>query len=159
MRRIYINEDLCMGCGLCQVFCTTEHSSSKNVIKAYKKEIPTPIARLRVERKGEVSLSLQCRQCDQPWCVYSCLTGALQKDPTSGVVTVDHNKCMGCWTCLLSCPSGGIIRDKDRNVAAKCDFCPGREVPACVANCPNEALMVVEEGEPEKIRASNGPLK
>jgi Fe-S-cluster-containing hydrogenase component 2 len=26
---------------------------------------------------------------------------------------------------------------------AKCDLCPDRELPVCVANCPNEALSVV----------------
>lgn len=153
MKRIYINEDVCMGCGLCSVFCTTEHSLSKNIIKAHKKETPLPVPRLRIERKAEVAFSLQCRQCDQPWCVYSCLTGAMQKDPVTGQVTVDQDKCMGCWTCMLACPNGSITREKGRSVVAKCDFCPGRDTPACVANCPNEALMVVEENTPEKIKA------
>jgi carbon-monoxide dehydrogenase iron sulfur subunit len=34
---------------------------------------------------------------------------------------------------------------------AKCDLCPGLEVPACVANCPNEALVFVEEGVVEEL--------
>jgi CRISPR-associated protein Cas1 len=30
-------------------------------------------------------------------------------------------------------------------VVGKCDLCPDLDVPACVANCPNEALVLVEE--------------
>ena len=29
-------------------------------------------------------------------------------------------------------------------IIAKCDLCPNLEVPACVANCPNEALVCEE---------------
>lgn len=147
MKRIIVNEDFCMGCGLCMVFCTAEHSLSKDIIKAHKKESPAPVPLLRVERKEELAFSLQCRQCDQPWCVYSCLTGAMQKDPDSGLITVDQDKCMGCWTCLLACPTSSIMRQQARHVVTKCDFCPGRDIPTCVANCPNEALMIVEEDE------------
>jgi carbon-monoxide dehydrogenase iron sulfur subunit len=60
---------------------------------------------------------------------------------------------MGCWTCILACPHGAITRDRGKKVVAKCDFCPGRDEPACVANCPNEALMIVEENELEKARS------
>ena len=145
IKRIYINEDACMGCGLCRVYCATEHSRSKDVIKAHKRETPKALPRVRIERKAEVAFSLQCRHCAEPWCVYSCLTGAMQKDPVTGLVNVDQDKCMGCWTCILACPHGAIARDPGKKIVAKCDFCPDRDVPACVANCPNEALMVVEE--------------
>lgn len=69
----------------------------------------------------------------------------MQRDSTTGLVVVDRNKCMGCWTCIVACPNGALTRDLDNRVVAKCDLCPGREVPACVANCPNEALVLVEE--------------
>ena len=153
MKRIIINEDVCMGCGLCKVYCKAEHSQSKDIIKAFKREFPVPLSRVRVERKNEKSFSLQCRHCDEPWCVYSCLTGAMQKDPITGMVTVDEEKCMGCWTCILACPNGALVRDAYYNVVAKCDLCPEREVPACVAYCPNEALMVVDGVEGEEVQA------
>ncbi len=153
LKRIYINEDACIGCGLCKVYCVTEHSRSKDVIKAHKREAPKPVPRVRVERKADVAFSFQCRHCDEPWCAYSCLTGAMQKDPVTGQVKVDRDKCMGCWTCILACPHGAIARDPGKKIVAKCDFCPDREMPACVANCPNEALMVVEENDLEKSRS------
>ncbi len=144
MKRIYVNEDACMGCGLCRVYCQTEHSVSKDILKAFKKESPRPLPRVRVERKADISFSLQCRHCDEPWCVYSCLTGAMHRDLETGMVVVDRDKCMGCWTCIVACPNRALTRDLDNKVVAKCDLCPESEVPACVANCPNEALMLVE---------------
>lgn len=139
--KVYVKEELCIGCGLCLVYCQTEHSRSKDIIKAFKKEEPKPLPRVRVERDGEYCFSIQCRHCEEPWCVYSCLTGAMYRDPASGQISVNENRCMGCWTCILVCPYGALVRDEGRKVVAKCDLCPDREVPACVANCPNEALV------------------
>ena len=144
MKRVYVKEEVCMGCGLCRVYCQAEHSKTKDLIKAFKREDYRSVPRIRVERKGEISFSLQCRHCDEPWCVYSCLTGAMRKDPTTGIVTVDTQKCMGCWTCILACPNGALTRDNGKKVVAKCDLCPGLDVPACVANCPNEALIFAD---------------
>jgi carbon-monoxide dehydrogenase iron sulfur subunit len=135
-----------MGCGLCRVYCLAEHSRTHDIVKAFKKESPRPLPRIRVERNGEVSFSLQCRHCDEPWCVYSCLTGAMHQDKLTGAITIDEEKCTGCWTCIVACPNGALIRDIGKKVVAKCDLCPGSEVPACVANCPNEALVFIENG-------------
>lgn len=155
MKRVFAREDVCMGCGICQVYCQTEHSRSKDIIKAFKKETPRPLPRIRVEKKGETRFAVQCRHCVEPWCVYSCLTGALHKDPEDGMVTVDAEKCIGCWTCVVACPCGALTRDKNNSVVAKCDLCPGQAVPVCVANCPNEALVFSEEGDLLKTPAEN----
>jgi len=141
VRKVYVKEEVCMGCGLCRVYCQTAHSASRDPVKAFKRETPRPVARVRVERNGEVSFSFQCRQCDEPVCVYSCLTGAVSKDPDTGVVRVDEDRCMACGTCIIACPSGGLTRNPASGVVVKCDLCPGEDVPACVANCPNEALV------------------
>jgi len=138
-----------MGCGLCRVYCQVEHSQSKDLIKAFMKETPQPLPRIRVEKKAEVSFALQCRQCTDPWCVYSCLTGAITKDPASGMVSVDAEKCVGCWTCIVACPYGALTRDPSSETAVKCDLCPGRDIPACVAVCPNEALALSLDSEDE----------
>ena len=140
--KVHVIEDLCMGCGLCKVYCQAEHSESKDIIRAFKREITKPLPRIRIERNGQHCFSVQCRHCDDPICVYSCLTGAMTRDPVNGLITVDEEKCMGCWTCLLVCPYGALVRDENRHIISKCDLCPDREVPACVANCPNEALVL-----------------
>ena len=68
----------------------------------------------------------------------------MHKDPVNGMVTVDAERCTGCWTCIVACPYGALTKDTSNNTVVKCDLCPGRDIPACVANCPNEALVYVE---------------
>ena len=139
---MYVKEEACIGCGLCEVYCRVEHSQSKDPIKAFRRESPRPLPRVRVERNIEISFPIQCRQCAEPWCVYSCLTGAMHKELGSDKVTVDTQKCVGCWTCIVACPYGALSRDVHSKTVVKCDLCPGREIPVCVVNCPNEALLV-----------------
>ncbi|MFH1381637.1 MAG: 4Fe-4S dicluster domain-containing protein [Chloroflexota bacterium] len=145
MKRIYADETVCIGCHLCEVFCQFAHSPSKDLVKAFNKEAVRPLASVAIEEKRPVCFAVQCRHCDEPACVYACLTGALRKDSDTGVVTVDANKCVGCWTCVLACPVGAIQRDTVHGRIMKCDLCAGKEAPFCVTNCPNEALTYVEE--------------
>ena len=144
MKRICIKEEVCIGCHLCEVYCQVEHSQSKDLLKAFKREFPQPLPRLRVEERKPVSFAVQCRHCTEPPCVYACLTVALHRDSASGIVTVDVARCTGCWTCILACPFGAIRQDTYRGKIAKCDLCPEKNVPVCVDNCPNEALVYAE---------------
>ena len=144
MRRVYIKEEVCIGCHLCEVYCQLQHAASKDLVKAFKRELPPPVSRVRLEENGEVSFSLHCQHCDEAPCVYACLTGALTRDPASGVVEVNEERCIGCWTCILVCPFGAIARDTNQRKMVKCDLCQGEDLPACVANCPNEALVYID---------------
>ncbi|MBI2831974.1 MAG: 4Fe-4S dicluster domain-containing protein [Chloroflexi bacterium] len=152
MKRIYVNEQVCMGCHLCEVHCQLKHSQSSDMIKAFKGEDGRPLPRLRIEERKPVFFSLRCQHCDEPACVYACLTGALRKDPQTGIVTVDENKCVGCWTCALVCRFGAVVPDKNHHRMVKCDLCPGEDVPVCVANCPNEALIYAEIEQPSPVK-------
>jgi carbon-monoxide dehydrogenase iron sulfur subunit len=144
MKKVYINEEVCIGCRLCEVYCQLRHASSKDLIKAFKREAPKPLPGLRVEERGIVSLSVRCQHCQEAPCLYACLTGAVSRDPVSGVVAVDPAKCIGCWTCLMVCPFGAIVQDIAHKRVVRCDLCQGEEVPVCVANCPNEALSYID---------------
>ena len=70
----------------------------------------------------------------------------MHKDTTSGIVTVNAEKCAGCWTCIVACPNGALTKDINSKIVAKCDLCAGQAVPVCVANCPNEALVMSTDG-------------
>lgn len=142
MNRVRANPEVCIGCRLCQVHCQVEHSQSRTILRAFKKEQP-PLPRVVVYDGDDFHLAVQCQHCAEPRCVYSCLTGALYRDP-SGAVYVNAEKCVGCWTCVICCPFGAIAPDSARNTIVKCDLCPDLTVPACVANCPNRALTLVE---------------
>ncbi len=146
MKRIYFREEYCMGCRLCEIHCLVQHSRTKNIIKAYKGEYPKPRARMAVEDKGCLSFALQCRHCEDAPCLEACLTGALARDPATGAILHDEEKCVGCWMCIMVCPSGVIERDRERKKAAsKCDLCQGAEMPVCVQQCPNGALVYGEK--------------
>lgn len=144
MKRVFIREEFCIGCGICEIHCIVQNSKSKDIIKAYKKETPRPLSRIRVEKNRPSSFSIQCRNCENPPCVVTCLSGAMHLDEETGLVRYDEEKCMGCWTCVMVCPYDAIRIDPKRRVVAKCDLCPMLDVPACVANCPNEALVYQE---------------
>ncbi len=152
MKRIYAKGEVCIGCHLCEVYCRLAHSPAKDLIKAFNGKSVPPFAAVRVEENRPVSFALQCRHCDEPVCVYSCLSGALSKDPETGVVSVETEKCIGCWTCVLACPVSAPKRDTAQGKVIKCDLCRGKEMPYCVANCPNEALVY---GEAPVSNASN----
>jgi len=144
VRKVYVKEEVCIGCRLCEVYCQLQHAHTKDLVKAFKRESPPPLPRLRVDERGVVSLSVRCQQCEDAPCVQACLTGALERDPESRLVKLDEEKCIGCWTCLLVCPLAAIKQDTEQKKALKCDLCQGEEIPVCVANCPNEALVYVE---------------
>jgi len=154
MKRVYVNEEVCIGCRLCEVYCRLKHASSSDLVKAFKREEPKPLPRLRVEERGVVSFSVRCQQCDDAPCLYACLTGAISRDPLTGLVAVDEERCIGCWTCLLVCPFGAIGQDKLNKKAVRCDLCPGEEIPVCVANCPNEALVYLDTDDVDNGIAS-----
>ncbi|MFH1084482.1 MAG: 4Fe-4S dicluster domain-containing protein [Chloroflexota bacterium] len=142
MKRIVVHEEHCIGCRLCEVRCIVQHSHSKDIIKAFRAERAGGLmARVLVEEDGPVSFALQCRQCVEPSCLEACVSGAMHRDEKTGAIVCDEARCVGCWMCVMVCPSGAVQQNlSGTRIASKCDLCYGSEVPACVANCPNEAL-------------------
>jgi carbon-monoxide dehydrogenase iron sulfur subunit len=126
----------------------TEHSKAKDPLKMYLMEKPRPLSKTKVEYRPPVSISIMCRHCAEAECVEACKNGTLTRNEKTGRIELNQDKCLGCWMCIMACPYGAIsqfTRD-DRAVANKCDLCPDREVPACVAVCPNRALVFEDRG-------------
>ena len=145
MKRIVIHEEYCIGCRLCEVHCVVSHSESRDIIKAFKFEKDTLMPRVMVEESGPMSFALQCRQCSEPTCIEACISGAMHRDEETGAIVCDEQRCVGCWMCIMVCPTGSIRQNlRGTKIASKCDLCFGSEEPACVANCPNEALTFEE---------------
>lgn len=149
MKRIIIRDEYCMNCRLCEVHCLVAHSSSKRIIKAFRQERDRILPAIRVEQSGYVSFALQCRHCDDAPCIEACMTGCMHRDPHTGAVLCDTDRCVGCWMCVMVCPVAAVRPGADQRVASKCDLCigTGRDLPACVANCPNEALVLEESDD------------
>lgn len=147
-KRIVAKPEVCVGCGLCRVNCIVEHSRSKNIIKAFKHEYPKPPTGLKVLENNAVSIAMQCRHCENPKCISACISGAIRKRE-DGLVLHNPDKCVGCYSCVMACPYGCITILEDQKKVYKCDLCNHRDVPACVAGCPNEALVLEEISEGE----------
>ena len=151
MKRIHVREEYCIGCRLCEIHCITQHSRSKKIVKAFR-ETPRVLPRMLVEEAGPLSFAIPCRHCEDAPCVEACLTGAMHRDPLSGAVLCDEDRCVGCWTCVMCCPFGAVQRSlTGKKAASKCDLCQGRGAdggprPTCVEHCPNEAIILTEEG-------------
>ncbi len=141
MKRIYVNEEWCLGCHLCEYYCAFANSGEKDMVHALKGVTISP--RIRIEEQGGVSFAVSCRHCEEPLCVKGCITGALSIQ--NGVIEVDRSKCVGCYTCILSCPYGAIMPSQDGAIQ-KCELCMKNRdgKPACVQGCPNKAIVFEE---------------
>lgn len=146
MKRIYVNEDRCLGCKLCEYECIFAGSGLDEMFKL-KGRLNEFIPKIKVEGEegGNVHFAVNCRHCTNAICVQSCIAGALSKTD-GGTVEIDKNKCVGCYTCVLVCPFGAIMPAADGKSAQKCMLCTdnGRDIPNCVEHCPNGAIVFEE---------------
>jgi len=154
MKQIMIDVNLCNGCLTCTLACSAAHSLSQEIVGAMSEKTPTRIKILPVKGRA---VPLMCRHCEQPACVDACMTGAMQKDPCTGIVSNEGNDqtCVGCWMCIMACPYGAINQHPTEKVALKCDRCKDREIPSCVESCPNKALRFTEVNAFADERAIN----
>lgn len=141
MKRVYVNEEWCLGCHLCEYNCAFANSGMTDMVKALKGKDIYP--RIRIEDDNSITYAVSCRHCTDAICVKSCISGALSK--RDGTVCIDKNKCVGCYTCILVCPYGAISHDAEGAVQ-KCELCLQNACgsPACVQGCPNRAIVYEE---------------
>lgn len=143
MKRVYVNEQWCLGCHLCEYYCAFASTGGKDMALVLKDVEISP--RIRIEEMDGISFAVSCRHCDEPYCVKGCITGALTKQ--DGVITINREKCIGCYTCILSCPYGAVQPSEDGAIQ-KCELCIKTHagVPQCVLGCPNGAIVFEERG-------------
>ncbi len=143
MKRVYVNEEWCLGCHLCEYNCAFANSGMKDMAQLKGKPI---FPRIHIEGDDKISYAVSCRHCTDPICVMSCIAGAISKK--DGVVVIDKNKCIGCLTCVLVCPYGALA-PSESGVMQKCELCTtnSRGEPACAAGCPNHAIVFEQRGE------------
>ncbi|MBQ9414537.1 MAG: 4Fe-4S binding protein [Clostridia bacterium] len=144
MKRVYVNEEWCLGCHLCEYNCAFANSGMKDMALALKDKKIFP--RIHVEGDDRITFAVSCRHCTDPLCVKSCIAGAISV--LDGVVCIDQTKCVGCLTCVLVCPYGALAPGES-GVMQKCELCMGNAcgAPACVTGCPNNAIVYEERND------------
>jgi len=132
---LLINPDKCTGCSLCEAFCSFRAERAVGPAKSR-------ISVLRWEEAG-VFIPFTCLQCERPVCLEVCPVGAIKRNPVTRAIEVDGQRCLGCKTCVMACPFGGVAFDPDRGTAVKCDLCQGR--PECAKICPTGAIRYIRD--------------
>jgi carbon-monoxide dehydrogenase iron sulfur subunit len=147
MKTIFVDDKKCLSCHSCELACSVAHSASKSLYGAIT-EKPTVQSRIYVEPIPGGAFPIQCRHCDDPLCVKTCVSKALYIDDETGAVMHDSKRCIGCRMCILACPFGVIAEQEmmDNDCAiSKCDLCIGKcDEPACIAACLTGALSYEE---------------
>ncbi len=168
-----IDLNRCVGCHACAIACRAE----------WQVPVGEGYRRNWVKRLGPANtphgLAFTfypglCNHCDHPVCVSVCTadeeekvfkcpkTGktkkmkvrATYKDPFTGVVLIDKDRCLGCGACVEACPYKAryLNEELDEPKADKCTFCYERvirgEVPACVKTCIADARIFGDLGDP-----------
>jgi formate dehydrogenase iron-sulfur subunit len=142
----------CAGCQTCESACAEANGLPEptatieaGVVRKTDESHRTVVNAFN-SKKGEVYAKKQCMHCNEPACTAACLTQAMFKTK-EGPVIWRGDKCMGCRYCMVSCP-WDIPKFEFHSAnpkIEKCNMCYARlsegKIPACVENCPAEALI------------------
>ncbi len=168
---VLVDTTNCIGCRNCEWACKEAHDIPAGDINSYEdksvfKEMRRPSGKsLTVVNQFEnperinspINVKVQCMHCDHPACVSACIVGAFSKKENGSVVW-DTDKCIGCRYCMVACPFQVPSFEYDKAIQPeikKCDLCIDRtkegKLPACVNNCPVEAITYGPRSELIKI--------
>ena len=148
---VYIQDD-CVGCKTCQLACKDKNDLPVGTLFRH-------LIDFEVGTYPDAAIfhyAKTCNHCTSPLCVANCPTGAMYLDEEDGTVQHDDEMCIGCQTCVRSCPYGVPQYLTDQKIVRKCDACialrKNGEQPACVAACQMRAL---EFGDIDELKAKH----
>ncbi|MEC4183543.1 4Fe-4S dicluster domain-containing protein [Adlercreutzia sp. R21] len=148
----YFNQDKCMGCRTCQIACKDKNDLGLGIV--YRAVNTFEVGTF--PNVAAYQLSHTCNHCESPACVANCPTGAMYIDDEDGTTQHDDEVCIGCETCVKSCPYEVPQYLPELKITGKCDAClslrKNGEENMCVASCPMRAL---EFGDIEELRAKH----
>ena len=86
MKRVYVNEQWCLGCHLCEYNCAFANSGETDMVKALKGKQIFP--RIHVDGEKQIHFAVSCRHCEDPMCIKSCISGEIsQRNPNQRIHT------------------------------------------------------------------------
>lgn len=143
---------LCIGCQSCEYACAEQYGLPEPVdapvlgLVRKTDETRRLVVNYHNTSKGEQYIRKSCNHCNEPACASACLTKAMLKTD-EGPVIWREDKCMGCRSCMISCPFDmpKFEYNSPNPKIQKCRMCyeliqEGGK-PACVENCPAEAML------------------
>ena len=102
----------CVACASCAVACKVENNLPDGVwwnrILTDGGDNPDTPAGAYPNLTME-NIAVACQHCENPACVKVCPVGATYKDPETGAVRQDYDKCIGCKMCTKVCPRDAIL--------------------------------------------------
>lgn len=160
----YVDQSRCIGCKACVIACKDKNDNEIGV--NFRRVYPFENGTFTVNNNGtfinnvqSYYLSISCNHCEEPGCVKGCPTGAMFKRDEDGVVTVDHDKCVGCKYCEWNCPYGGPQFNEKLGKMTKCNLCidllEKGDRPACEGACP---VRAIEVGPIDELRKKYGDV-
>lgn len=171
-----IDTKKCIACNSCAVACKIENNLPNGiwwnrVMSVGGPNLDSPSGEYPHLKMDNITLA--CQHCENPACVKVCPVGATYKDPDTGVVRQDYDKCIGCRMCMSACPYTGVrsfnweepqhhldfaVGDQDvaihqKHVVEKCTLCWHRLAkglqPSCMEVCIGRARYFGDFNDPE----------
>jgi Fe-S-cluster-containing hydrogenase component 2 len=130
---IVCRPEKCSGCQLCEFVCSAR-SGGYNPL----------LSHIRLVRIQPASImSIACRLCDEPTCMYACPRDCISVDEETGIMLVDKDTCNGCGWCVEACEFGAVTIDHGERIVSMCNLCADRDNnPRCVEICVVGALSL-----------------
>ena len=106
-----IDTKRCVGCNACTVACKMANNVPQDIFWTRALTDGGEMMDTPAGEFPDVSLryiTVSCQHCENPACAKVCPVGATYKDPETGVVRQDYDKCIGCRMCMSACPYPGV---------------------------------------------------
>ena len=149
---ILYDSTLCIGCQNCEYACADQYElpyaedGPKAGVVRKTDETRHVVVNCYETSKGEQFIRNACNHCNDPACASACPTKAMTKTDEGPVIWIE-DKCMGCRSCMISCPFDmpKFEYNNPNPKIQKCRMCfeiiQDGDMPVCVDVCPSEALL------------------